>query len=116
MMGFAFNLIFTRAGEQLVTFRLIQGAPLVPAFALLIMALFVCPESPRYHLLKGPNFSVEKAYLVLKKVRNTEVIRPTWYATKKGVTTNKTLLWDIAASSPRHVRCLQIDRTREHGL
>jgi hypothetical protein len=73
MMGFAFNLVFTRAQESVTTFCLIQGAPLVPALALLIMVVFVCPESPRYHLLKGPNYSVEKAYAVLRRVRNTEV-------------------------------------------
>ncbi|KFG82291.1 sugar transporter [Metarhizium anisopliae] len=73
MMSFVFNLIFTQATNPTTTFRLIQGAPLVPAFALLIMALFVCPESPRFHLLKGPNYSVEKAYTVLKRVRNTKL-------------------------------------------
>ncbi|KAH0599186.1 hypothetical protein MHUMG1_03303 [Metarhizium humberi] len=73
MMSFVFNLIFTQAANPTTTFRLIQGAPLVPAFALLTMALFVCPESPRFHLLKGPNYSVEKAYTVLKRVRNTKL-------------------------------------------
>ncbi|KHO01020.1 sugar transporter [Metarhizium album ARSEF 1941] len=73
MMSFAFNLIFTRAASPITTYRLIQGSPLVPAFALMIMALFVCPESPRYHLLKGPNYSVEKAYMALKRVRNTKL-------------------------------------------
>lgn len=73
MMGFAFNLIFTKAADNITTYRLIQGAPLVPSLVLLVVVIFVCPESPRYHLLKGPNYSVEKAYAMLKRVRNTEV-------------------------------------------
>ncbi|KAK2590741.1 hypothetical protein QQS21_011573 [Conoideocrella luteorostrata] len=73
MISFAFNLLFTRASSTLTTFRLIQGAPLVPSLALLFMVMFVCPESPRYHLMKGPNYSVDKAFRVLRRVRNTEL-------------------------------------------
>ncbi|KAG6040342.1 hypothetical protein E4U41_000848 [Claviceps citrina] len=73
MVGFAFNLLFTKASSDTTTFRLIQGAPLVPSLALLVMALFVCPESPRYHLMKGPNYSVEKAFRELRGLRNTEL-------------------------------------------
>ncbi|KAG6011063.1 hypothetical protein E4U21_000094 [Claviceps maximensis] len=73
MVSFALNLLFTRASSDTITFRLIQGAPLVPSLALLLMALFVCPESPRYLLMKGPNYSVEKAFRELRKLRNTEL-------------------------------------------
>ncbi|KAG5985177.1 hypothetical protein E4U55_000813 [Claviceps digitariae] len=73
MVSFAFNLLFTRASSDTITFRLIQGAPLVPSLALLFMALFVCPESPRYLLMKGPNYSVEKSFRELRKLRNTEL-------------------------------------------
>ena len=73
MMGFAFNLIFTTARTDRTTLALIQGAPIVPALALLIMASCLCPESPRYHLMRGPNYGVEKAYRALQRVRNTEV-------------------------------------------
>ncbi|PHH82303.1 hypothetical protein CDD82_6411 [Ophiocordyceps australis] len=73
MMGFSLNLIFTLAESDRITFGLIQGAPMVPSLALLIMAVGFCPESPRYHLLKGPNYSVRKAYKTLQQVRNTEV-------------------------------------------
>lgn len=72
-MGFAFNLIFTTANSDRLTLGLIQGAPMVPALALLITSVMFCPESPRYHLLKGPNYSPEKAYQMLRRVRNTEV-------------------------------------------
>lgn len=73
MMGFAFNLIFTTANSDRLTLGLIQGAPMVPALALLVTSVMFCPESPRYHLLKGPNYSPEKAYQMLRRVRNTEV-------------------------------------------
>ena len=73
MISFGLNLLFTLAANESTTFRLIQGAPVVPSLALLCIAFFVCPESPRYHLMKGPNYSVEKAYRVLRRVRNTEV-------------------------------------------
>lgn len=74
MISFALNLLFTRASSEHTIFQLIQGAPIVPSLALLLIALFVCPESPRYYLLKGPNYSVQRAYEVLRKVRNTEVL------------------------------------------
>ncbi|KAH6891067.1 hypothetical protein B0T10DRAFT_605400 [Thelonectria olida] len=73
MMGFAFNLIFTTSNSDRLTLDLIQGAPLVPAAALFVTVLLLCPESPRYHLLKGPNYSHEKAYQMLRRVRNTEL-------------------------------------------
>ncbi|PNY23417.1 polyol transporter [Tolypocladium capitatum] len=73
MMGFAFNMIFTNARSDHTTLALIQGAPMVPSLALLIMTLGFCPESPRYHLMKGPNYGVEKAYRILQRVRNTEL-------------------------------------------
>ncbi|RDA91289.1 hypothetical protein CP533_6322 [Ophiocordyceps camponoti-saundersi (nom. inval.)] len=73
MAGFAFNIIFSNAGDKRIILALIQGAPLVPSLALLVLTLGFCPESPRYHLMKGPNYSVQKAYEALKQVRNTEL-------------------------------------------
>lgn len=73
MMGFAFNFIFITTHNSWFTFRLIQGAPLVPALVLFVTATFLCPESPRYHLMKGPGFNIVKAYEVLQRLRNTEV-------------------------------------------
>lgn len=73
MLGFAFNLLFTTAPSDRITLGLIQGAPLVPALLLLAMVLFFCPESPRYHLQKGPNYNPEKAYHILRQLRNTEL-------------------------------------------
>lgn len=73
MLGFAFNLLFTTAPNDRITLGLIQGAPLVPALLLFTMALFFCPESPRYHLQKGPNYNPEKAYKILRQLRNTEL-------------------------------------------
>jgi hypothetical protein len=73
MVGFAANLLFTVAESNSTTLGLIQGAPLVPSLALFIMAVFFCPESPRYHLMKGPNYDPEKAFRILRRLRNTEV-------------------------------------------
>lgn len=74
MLGFAFNMIFTNASSESTILALIQGAPLVPSLAL-ILARY-CPEPPRYHLQKGPNYNVEKAYRALRRVLNTEVRPP----------------------------------------
>lgn len=73
MIGFLFNLLFTTAPTDGLTLGLIQGAPMIPAVFLLIMVIFFCPESPRYHLQKGPNYNPEKAYEILLRLRNTEL-------------------------------------------
>ncbi|GJN71510.1 sugar transporter [Purpureocillium lilacinum] len=73
MTSFGFNMIFTTAPSPHTVFALINGAPMVPSLALFIIAIWVCPESPRYHLMKGPNYNVEKAYRILQRVRNTEL-------------------------------------------
>lgn len=73
MLGFAFNLLFTTSDTRATKLALIQGAPMVPAFFLFLMVVFFCPESPRYHLQKGPNYSPEKAYKILRQLRNTEL-------------------------------------------
>lgn len=72
-MGFAVNLLFTVAETDRVTYSLIQGSPMVPSLALLVIVFYFCPESPRYHLIKGPNYNVDKAYQMLLRLRNTEV-------------------------------------------
>jgi hypothetical protein len=46
---------------------------MVPALLLLIITVFFCPESPRYHLTRGPNYNVKKAFISMVKLRNTEV-------------------------------------------
>lgn len=73
MLGFAFNLLFTVAPDDGVTLGFIQGAPVVPALVLLVVTIFFCPESPRYHLMKGPQYSPQKAFEILRKLRNTEL-------------------------------------------
>ncbi|PON22028.1 hypothetical protein TGAM01_v209098 [Trichoderma gamsii] len=73
MIGFAFNLLFTKAETKRTTLALINAAPMVPSLALLIIAVFFCPESPRYHLTKGPNYDVKKAFISMAKLRNTEL-------------------------------------------
>jgi hypothetical protein len=82
MIGFAFNLLFTKAETDRTTLALINAAPMVPSLVLLIIALFFCPESPRYHLTRGPNYDVKKAFISMSKLRNTEVnivLDPTWH-------------------------------------
>lgn len=74
MVGFAFNLIFTAAASPRMTFSLIVGAPCVPALALAVVCIFVCPESPRYYMRRGSaRFDPEKAYAILRRLRKTEV-------------------------------------------
>ncbi|KAL7782515.1 MFS general substrate transporter [Trichoderma ceciliae] len=73
MLGFGFNLVFTRAESNATTLALINAAPMAPSLLLLIIALFFCPESPRYHLTRGPNYNVQKAFINMVKLRNTEL-------------------------------------------
>ncbi|PKK45095.1 hypothetical protein CI102_9433 [Trichoderma harzianum] len=73
MLGFAFNLIFTRAQSNETTLALINASPTVPSLALFIITMFFCPESPRFHLIKGPNYDVQKAYTCMTRIRNTEL-------------------------------------------
>ncbi|KAL6898860.1 MFS general substrate transporter [Trichoderma evansii] len=73
MIGFAFNLIFAQAKTDATTLALINAAPMVPSLILLIIAFFFCPESPRYHLTRGPNYNVKKAFISMTKLRNTEL-------------------------------------------
>ncbi|KAJ4862128.1 sugar transporter domain-containing protein [Trichoderma breve] len=73
MLGFAFNLIFTRAQSNETTLALINASPTVPSLVLFIIAMFFCPESPRFHLIKGPNYDVQKAYTCMRRIRNTEL-------------------------------------------
>lgn len=74
MMGFIFNMIFSASARGRLTFRLIVGAPCVPALVLAVVCFFFCPESPRYYMRRGsPHYNPKKAYLILRKLRNTEV-------------------------------------------
>lgn len=73
MLGFAFNLIFAQAPTGSQTYHYINGAPFVPSLVLLGVVVFLCPESPRYHLMKGPNYNPERAFQILRKLRNTEL-------------------------------------------
>ncbi|KAF7534006.1 hypothetical protein G7054_g6615 [Neopestalotiopsis clavispora] len=74
MIGFAFNMIFALANDPKFTLAFILGAPILPALVLLL-ALIVCPESPRYYMRRGsPNYSPAKAYEVIKRLRRVELI------------------------------------------
>jgi MFS family permease len=71
-IGLAFNFLFSTAKERSVISGLVLGAPSVPALALLV-ALWFCPESPRYLLRPGPNYSPTRALEVLCRLRRTRV-------------------------------------------
>ncbi|KAM0818874.1 putative Major facilitator superfamily (MFS) profile domain-containing protein [Seiridium cardinale] len=72
-VGFILNLIFSRANDENLALALILGAPVVPSIVLLCV-LAVCPESPRYYLRRGPKYSPEKAYSIIKTLRRCELI------------------------------------------
>ncbi|KAK6079389.1 polyol transporter 2-like protein 2 [Seiridium cupressi] len=61
------------ANDENVALALILGAPVVPSIVLLCV-LAVCPESPRYYLRRGPKYSPEKAYSIIKTLRRCELI------------------------------------------
>ncbi|KAF6809423.1 hypothetical protein CSOJ01_06901 [Colletotrichum sojae] len=74
VIGFAFNLIFDTATDKRLTFQLMVAAPLVPSLALLILVIWFCDESPRYLMRESsPKYNPQRAYRVLKKLRNTEL-------------------------------------------
>lgn len=62
--------------SRYLAFQLILGAPLVPSILLLI-ALCFCYESPRFYMRPGtPNYNLERAFEILRKVRKNEVCIP----------------------------------------
>ncbi|KAK9799225.1 putative Major facilitator superfamily (MFS) profile domain-containing protein [Seiridium cardinale] len=61
------------ANDENLALALILGAPVVPSIVLLCV-LAVCPESPRYYLRRGPKYSPEKAYSIIKTLRRCELI------------------------------------------
>ncbi|RSM06022.1 hypothetical protein CEP52_005957 [Fusarium oligoseptatum] len=59
--------------SRYLAFQLILGAPLVPSILLLI-ALCFCYESPRFYMRPGtPNYNLERAFEILRKVRKNEL-------------------------------------------
>lgn len=84
MISFVVNLaIHTALGngheQDILKVRLILGSPAVPA-AFLAWVIRKVPESPRYYL--APNsrqYSPERAFESLKKLRNTRVSRHVIY-------------------------------------
>ncbi|OBT84290.1 hypothetical protein VE02_07612 [Pseudogymnoascus sp. 03VT05] len=70
-LGFAANLIVNTAQERL-SMRLQLGAPIVPAIALMI-SLWWCPESPRWHMMKGDIKNYRRAYDIFVSLRNVPI-------------------------------------------
>lgn len=66
------NLLLSLLDEKMAL-RLILGSPAVLS-AILMVAVYSCPESPRYYLRDSTRpEAMEKAYKALLRVRNTEV-------------------------------------------
>ncbi|RGP66942.1 hypothetical protein FSPOR_6324 [Fusarium sporotrichioides] len=73
MMSFLVNICLDQIDDKKLTLRLILGSPAVFALILILVA-YRCPESFRYHLMPGSrNYSPEKAYASLQKLRNTKL-------------------------------------------
>lgn len=73
MSSFVVNICLDQIDDKKLTLRLILGSPAVFALVLILVA-YRCPESFRYHLMPGSrNYSPEKAYASLQKLRNTKV-------------------------------------------
>ncbi|KAH8895597.1 hexose transporter [Thozetella sp. PMI_491] len=73
MVGFALNAVFTLLVDPNFAVALILGAPVVPS-CMLLLALLVCPESPRYYMRHGPRYSPAEAYKMLQRLRRCELI------------------------------------------
>lgn len=76
MVGLIFNLIFAACIQSDdVVLGLMLGSPVLPA-ALLLIALWSCPESPRYYMRVGSrNYSPRKAYNALASIRGDCEVR-----------------------------------------
>ncbi|KAF0637627.1 hypothetical protein FPSE5266_08297 [Fusarium pseudograminearum] len=73
MMSFVVNICLNQINDKKLTLRLILGSPAVFALILILVA-YRCPESFRYHLMPDSrNYSPEKAYASLQKLRNTKL-------------------------------------------
>ncbi|KAK6716456.1 hypothetical protein SNK04_007406 [Fusarium graminearum] len=73
MMSFVVNICLNQINDKKLTLRLILGSPAVFALILMLVA-YRCPESFRYHLMPdSKNYSPEKAYASLQKLRNTKL-------------------------------------------
>ncbi|KAH6877199.1 hypothetical protein B0T10DRAFT_610163 [Thelonectria olida] len=72
-VGFAFNAWFSIANNRNFALALILGAPII-ASIILLLALIVCPESPRWYMRRGPNYNPQNAYTILKSLRKCELI------------------------------------------
>jgi hypothetical protein len=70
-LGFAANLIVNTATDT-TSMRLQLGAPMVPAFILMVSIKW-CPESPRWHMEKGDPENYRKAYNIFIALRNEPV-------------------------------------------
>ncbi|KOS17767.1 putative polyol transporter 6 [Escovopsis weberi] len=64
MMGSAFNLMVFDAGRN-INWRLMLGAPFLPAVPLLVLIYF-CPESPRWYIKKRRYREAWKSLLLLR--------------------------------------------------
>lgn len=72
-VGFAFNILFSFVKSRDFSLALILGAPILPSI-MLLFALWICPESPRWYMRQGPNYNPQKAYNILKSLRKCELI------------------------------------------
>ncbi|KFY02863.1 hypothetical protein O988_01862 [Pseudogymnoascus sp. VKM F-3808] len=70
-LGFVANLIVNTA-QQRLSMKLQLGAPIVPALVLMV-SLWWCPESPRWHMMKGDDKSYRKAYDIFISLRNEPI-------------------------------------------
>ncbi|OBT66691.1 hypothetical protein VE03_03958 [Pseudogymnoascus sp. 23342-1-I1] len=71
-LGFVANLIVNTAQEERLSMKLQLGAPIVPALVLMV-SLWWCPESPRWHMMKGDIKNYRKAYDIFVALRNTPI-------------------------------------------
>lgn len=71
-LGFVANLIVNTAQQKRLSMSLQLGAPIVPAIVLML-SLWWCPESPRWHMMKGDIKNYRKAYDIFVALRNTPV-------------------------------------------
>ncbi|KAI9815444.1 MAG: hypothetical protein M1827_002578 [Pycnora praestabilis] len=66
-LGLSANLAVNRAGD--ITWRLQLGSAMLPAIPL-VMAIYLCPESPRWYMKSG---QYKGAYKSLCRLRNSEL-------------------------------------------
>ncbi|KAI9147606.1 putative polyol transporter 2 [Paramyrothecium foliicola] len=110
MLGTAFNLAVYRVAT--INWRLMLGAPFLPAVPLLVM-IYMCPESPRWYMKKGRYLDAWKSMVQLRH-HPLQVARDMYYISSQLEIENE--LMGKSNYVTRFVQLFTIPRVRRANL